>query len=247
MKLIPMLLINLACVGVGIGVYDMVKSDGSAAEGRTPELLTGSDLEERVAKLEAAGPRGPLLSGPEAPRLTEAQVMDLIEKHMPERAGAPAGDGATAAVITEAIAVAADPDETQVAAFRQMLEKVEAVRRQEREVERTKAREARARARLDRLDMGLTDDQKSEILSMAKAHGEKLRSTVRKLRESGAEREEWREVMRATRDDLVKSVETIVSTEEDAQKVVRAVTSGGMRRGFGGADGGGGGGRAGRR
>ena len=233
MKLLPLVLTNLLCVGVGIGAYDMIKSDGAAAsnDGGDVALLDGSELEARIAALEQSTPNGPAIRGADVPSMTERDVVQLIRKHVNTSSGdvVTSVDGTTASVARPKVEVSAD--DVQVSAFREMMEKVEAQRREEREAERAKAAEERMLKRLDRLELGLNDNQKQEVLAVHRTHRQKMRDTFTKLRESGAGREEFRAAMEPMREELTKSIENIVPGD-DAQKVVQALGGGGFRGGF---------------
>lgn len=231
MKLLPLVLTNLLCVGVGIGAYDLIKSDGSAVSnnGGDVSLIDGSELAARVAALESSSPNGPLLTGPDAPTMSENDVLTLIRKHAKNTGGeVSSGDGTTVAVTRPKVEIKAE--DYQVEAFRGMMEKVEAQRRTEREEERAKASLDRLSKRLDRLELGLNDNQKQEIMKIHEGHRAKMRDTFTKLRESGAGREEFRAAIDPLREELTKSVENVVPGN-DAAKVVQALGGGGMRGG----------------
>lgn len=231
MKLLPLVLTNLLCVGVGIGAYDMIKSDRATAsnDGGQVALMDGSELEARISALEASVPNGPAIRGVETPRMTERDVLNLIRKHV-KTSKDDSGTSEQPTLDVERPEVELKVDDYEVTAFREMMEKVEAVRREEREAERAKAAEERMLRRLDRLELGLNDNQKQEILKVHRTHRDKMRETFSKLRESGAGREEYRAAIEPMREELTKSIENIVPGD-DAQKVVQSL-GGGLRGGF---------------
>lgn len=230
MKLLPLILTNLICMGVAIGAYDMIKSDSATAsnEGGDVNLIDGSELAARVAKLEQASPNGPLLTGPDAPTISEDRIAEIVRAQLKD-SGSVASDGTSVSVERPKVEVKAD--DYQVEAFEEMMNKVEAKRRVERDERRQKDMAERMSKRLDRLELGLNDNQKSEIMKIHDDYRKKIRDTFTKMRESGAGREEYREVMTPLREELTKSVENVVPGD-DAQKVVQALGGGGMRGGF---------------
>lgn len=253
MKLLPILLVNVATVGAGIAIYDQVVRP--AAPGAAQEVLVGTHGATDVlsARLDALEQRGPSLSATPRPGLDRQQVLELLRTEL-ARGGSPAPapssggtadpevipglpEGLTLDDLPEDLAGAyADPNITQ---FRAMYEKVQAMERAEREAEREREQTARMNQRLDELQIGLTSDQKGEVLAAAKAMRDERRDLFAKMRSGEVDREAMRAAMEKQRNDLVTAIERVVPNSDDAQKVA-AIVGGGRGMAFGAADDGGG-------
>lgn len=247
MKILPVLLVNLATVGAGIAVYDQVVRPG-APVADTAGPLGGSSttstkgLEDRLAALEQ---RGPSLTGTPRPGLDRAAVLELLRAELAGTAAPAPGATATTTVavpaglpegltLDDVPAELADAyDDPNLAHFRTMYEKVQQMERAEREAQREKEQEQRINVRLDELQLGLTDNQKSEILAAHRKMRESRGDLWRQMRTGDLDREALRTTMEAQRAELVATVERIVPNTEDAQRVAQIVGAGTGQVAFG--------------
>ncbi|MCA9315843.1 MAG: hypothetical protein H6826_07145 [Planctomycetes bacterium] len=253
MKLLPILLVNVATVGAGIAIYDQVVRP--AAPQASSEVLVGSNAatDDLGARLDALEQRGPSLVSTPRPGLDRQQVLDLLRAELAKGGTSPAPSSSGGSASAEAIPgmpdgltlddlpadladAYNDPNLTQ---FRAMYEKVQAMERAEREAQREREQTERMNQRMDELQIGLSQDQKNEILAAAKATQVARRELFTKMRTGDMDREAMRSAMEQQRNDLVSAIERVVPNSDDAQKVA-VIVGGGRAMAFGAADDGGG-------
>lgn len=246
MKMLPLLLVNLATVGAGIAVYDQVvrpatptaEHGGSLVGTPTPSTKA---LEDRLTALEN---RGPALTGSPRPGLDRAAVLELLRAELAQaRPAAAPGQADTVVVpaglpagltLADVPAELADAyDDPNLTHFRTMYEKVQQMERAEREAQREKEQEQRTNLRLDELKLGLTDNQKGEILAASRKLRESRGDLWRQMRTGDMDREGMRAAMEAQRAELVTTIERIVPNTEDAQRVAQIVGGGARQMAFG--------------
>ena len=254
MKLIPLLLLNVATTGVCLTAYhqvvrpepasDQVESLGGEGVGRAEFDALRAEVAQREPALRVSGGGVDL-----------AAVEDLIDARLRGRARstpkASEGEASVVPVGGSTTDPMADPDggldeaeivPESIRLFRERLEQVEALRREERAAAREKREIERINERLDGLKIGLTDQQKSDLIDLRKSTRTRLRESVAALRDAGADREQFRELWKNARTEVSEAVGQMVSNEDDAKRVVQIVSSLGSPRrgGFGTGMGGGG-------
>lgn len=155
MRPIPVLLLNVALVGIGLFAYDQLRDDAPSSpvtfEGGAIDLAA---LERRIEALEARGPQRLRGAEPDADLLARLEALeDVSPPHEPLESVAPPSP-------TDAPAREADaetmPSEAQIALWQKIRE---AVRRQE-SIARNRKRFDPA---LDRLGLHLTPRQRERI------------------------------------------------------------------------------------
>ncbi|MHC4819591.1 MAG: hypothetical protein ACYTF8_16220 [Planctomycetota bacterium] len=162
MKLVQVLLINVATVAVALVVYDQLRTEasGPSRERTGPRVADTAALDQRLAALEAE--RHPSLR---AEGGTDARVferLDELEAAVWGGYAAAAGDPTakettpTDGAKSPPVAVSDAPSAREILRFRQVREAV----RREDSVQRNKARVDRA---LDKLSVRLTNGQRARI------------------------------------------------------------------------------------
>ena len=168
MKLLPLVLINLATVGGALVVYDCVRGDPERTDLTIEDVgIDTSSLEERIGSLEAE--RRPSLDAAQTdPRILER--LGALERTLGALASAPASDvpppsGDVPGLLdrrpiekdgSTPVGSLAEPTPDDIRRFRQLQK---AVRREE-QIEKNRAR---INGALDKLALSLTTDQREAV------------------------------------------------------------------------------------
>jgi hypothetical protein len=239
------LLINLATVGGGILVYDLVRKDPPAS-GSPVDVAPLAPREEPAA--EPPPSEGPRLAGAQTEELLRR--IEGLERRVRDAESMPrsvavvddAGNripGVTPTAPVETDGGSDDTDERgeprsafdprQVQDFRALLEEVEKQRQEERRVEQIKNQ-------FTRMDVQLTDDQQKSVIAETLRYRERVADAFRQATQDKSTREQRTAVMESLRMDYEVTVRRLVP-EAEAQKILEGMTDRpGVRRGGGGGD-----------
>lgn len=227
MKMLPILLINVALVGGGIIIYDQLRSDAPHATydsgGMDGEML--ADLESRLARLEAR-PGAPMLRASGGDAL--AQRLEALEARFAAVPPPPRADGsepeADARPPLERPEMAsadgeAQPSNDELRWFRRMREADEQSRRTERE------REQLTRM-LENLEINLNDEQTDKLLVAQRDMRSKMGEMWRGIRrgpdvDREQVRQEMTQKMETIREEFSVNINKFLPTG-DAAKIVES-------------------------
>ena len=167
MKLLPILLLNVAVVGGGLFAYDQLRTEEPApAEPEAPQTVELGDLEARVKALEAQ-PAPPLQAEGLDPRVAKqlealASRIEALEKREPTET--PVVDGnepqgeSTPKPMPSGEEPKGEPTKEEVARFKKLQSAAYRERRLQRIAKRVKSR-------LASLDLSLTPEQQKQLVA----------------------------------------------------------------------------------
>lgn len=241
MKMLPILLINIALVGGGLIIYDQLRSDAPNATYQTGGVdgVQISNLEDRIARLEQRG-ETPMLRSSGGEGL--AQRVEALEQrfaNVPPPPAGPrpeAGDGTRPPMPRPDAASGDDPQsqpsDEELQWFRRMREADEQARREERE------RDQLTRM-LKGLDITLDKQQTDKLLTAQRDMRKKMGEVWRNVRrgpdvDREQVRQEMGQKMEQIRDEFSVTINKFIPAA-DATKIVES--SNRFGRGFMGAGG----------
>jgi hypothetical protein len=239
MKLLPILLMNVALVGGGIVIYDQMREDAPA----TTYAAGGIDhvdvagLSERIAALEGRAP-GLRATGIDAGLLARLETLESkLAVRAPADSGGdvddtPSAPGTDGDMAMPKLDDGVEPSTDEVRRFRKMMEAAEQLRRDERERDRLLAQ-------LKELEVTLNPKQTDQLISATRDYRSKIGDVWRKsfsgARDAGADREAMREQARQGMETLKEEFAVTINKfipAGDAQKIVENMGRVGGR-GFG--------------
>ena len=239
MKLVHVLLINLATVAVVLVVYDQLRSDASDSSQERASRPRGIDtaaLDARLKMLEAE--RGAALStaGDDSGIFERIAALEAVLGQRPETGAAPAMDrlpDETAPVDPRAsMAPAGVPTADDVRRFRTLQE---AVRREDR----VKANKKRIEGALDKLPLNLTKRQRARIHTAYAAFEPRVteiwtevKIQARATVEAGGEIDRGEIVASTTeviQTEFAATLTDIVDHQSDAEAIAQALMPGGRK------------------
>lgn len=241
MKILPLLLVNLAMVGGGIAAYDHWQGEDSTSSQIGVPAVDSVDLAALEARLVArfgAGQAGLSASGIDPRVLGRLEALEGRiasapppgSSNRPEPAAGTEGpapdDGLASPEGTQD--TGPEPSETEVRRFRRLMERAEQLRRDEREMERVDQM-------LTRLEINLSPAQKQKYMDAQRAMREKVGETWRQAMQGGGGREAAQAAMQGLRDEFTTELTKFMSIG-DAQRITEEGAS--MMRGFGALAGG---------
>jgi len=242
MKMLPLLLINVALVGGGLVIYDQLRSDAPSATYHTGGVdpVQVSDLESRIARLEQSSGAPMLRTGG-----TEALVQRLesLEQRLarvpppPRPDGPPAADDPRPPLERPEMAAtgdpAAQPSEDELRWFRRMREADEQARREERERQQLATM-------LSSLEINLDEQQMDKLVVAQRKMRDQMGDIWRNVRRGpDVDREQVRQEMTQKMDSIREEFSVTINKfipAADAAKIVETTTRTG--RGFVGGPGG---------
>ncbi len=244
MKMLPLVLVNLATVGAGIVAYDQFARPNDRRPADDTLIVGGEDrgtleLDARLAALER---REPALVGAPRPELDRAAVIEILRSELARSAAVGPRSGGDSAVVVpatpsgipEGLDAESLPDELvaaygdpEIARFRSLYETVQAMERAEREAEREREMTKRMTARIDQLNLGLSDDQKAEILAAAAAMRTARNELFQRMRNGDADRSQLGAAMEMEQARLKSVIGRYVARSDDADRVAAIVGAGG--------------------
>ena len=248
MKIMPVLLMNLALVVGGIVIYDQLRAEAPSTtyEAGGIDSVTVANMTDRIRALEDRSP-GLKATGLD-PNLL-ARLERLEAKLAIPLPAAPRGEAAgeePGATTTEGgfalpdLAEGEKPADADVQRFRRMMDAAEELRREERERERLLAQ-------LKDLDITLNPQQTEKLVEATRAYREKIgevwRNAFQTPRAQEGDREAAREAARVGMETLREEFAVTINKflpSGDAQKIVENLGRVGGR-GFGNMPGGPGG------
>lgn len=241
MKLLPILLMNVALVGGGIFVYDQMREEGPATtyESSGADHVEIAGLADRVAALEGRTP-GLRATGVDAGILARIEALESKSAvRAPDAASSgsagetPSTAGTDGGMAMPTLDDGVEPTADEVQRFRKMMEAAERMRREERERDRLLAQ-------LKELEISLNPKQTEQLMSATRDYRSKIGDVWRKsfsgAREPGADREAMREQARQGMETLKEEFAVTINKfipSGDAQKIVENIARVGGR-GFGG-------------
>lgn len=226
MKILPMLLINLVCVGGGLVIYDQMRGDDSqttyAESGVDP--VEFADLQSAVANMKAGDHEPALRSSGDENLLRR---LEAIEKRFGASAGgttaAPSAEGGSDNAAPNAsgspITVVGEdgPNAEEVRRFRKLMDAANEQRRMEREREQLATL-------LERLEITMDDKQTDQYLTARRARQESMRKVFTGLqRGEGVDREAMMEQINAGRAKVNEEFAVVINKflpSGDAAKLV---------------------------
>jgi len=248
MKLMPILLMNVALIAGGIVVYDHLRGEGPAttyeAGGGGMDSVTVANLTDRIRALEDRTP-GLRATGIDPNLLARLERLES-KLSIPSPAAASdeaavedsaASGGTEGGLALPDVAEGEQPSSEDVKRFRRMLDAAEEQRRDERERERLLAQ-------LKEMDVTLNAQQTEKLVDATRTYrgkiGEVWRNAFQGARGQDADRDAARETarqgMEALREEFAVTINKFLPSG-DAQKIVENLARIGGR-GFGGMVGG---------